>query len=149
MQTPDILTRIASFLDHRSLARMSRTSKENAALLKPEVARYHSLKHAAQLIIDERIRTPTDVYSAWTIEDDGCMIRYFTNKAAGPMALFTVAVDLASHSISVSSQIGYAIKHPNMSTVFSQLIFFHSVTIQTHCKEDVQPASIIQQCPIA
>ena len=147
MQTPDILTRIASFLDHRSLARMSRTSKENAALLKPEVARYHSLKHAAQLIIDERIRTPTDVYSAWTIEGDGCMIRYFTNKAAGPMALFTVAVDLASHSISVSSQIGYAIKHPNMG--FSQLIFFHSVTIQTHCKEDVQPASIIQQCPIA
>jgi hypothetical protein len=164
MQNPDILSLVAASLDYRSLARMLRTSKANAALLTPrftQVARPHSLGHMVQLIIDERMRTPADEYTARTMEDS-CCIRFFNNKNEfGPMAIFTVVED--SHSIIVSTRIGYAMKYPDTEEGFSQILRSHSLTIfpsfdrplrrGTVSNEEYtngfEPAAIIQRCPVA
>ncbi len=166
MQTPDIVSLIAASLDNRSLARMSRTSKENAALLTPKVAaRHRSLEHMAQQIIDERWRTPEVGYTVRTIENRHC-IRYSTDKEFGPMALFQVAVDFAAYSITVSSRIGFSVQYLNTHTVFSQIMEINSITIHpshdrplhqgTVCLRyarereyaDFRSAGIIQWCPV-
>jgi hypothetical protein len=164
MQNPDIVSLIAASLDNRSLNRMSRTSKENAALLTPKVAaRHRSLEHMAQQIIAERWRTPEVEYTVRTIENSHC-IQYSTDNKFGPMALFQVAVDFAAYTITVFSRIGVAVQYHD--TVFNHILILNSITIHpSHDRPlhqgtvflryalereytNFHPVCIVQWCPV-
>jgi hypothetical protein len=159
----DILPLISESLDHKSLALLLATSKENAALLGPlftAKARPHLLRHMAQQIIDACMHAPSDVYSARAIEDDGLSIRFTTPRHDfGPMALFSVAV---SDPIRVTVKVGYNVVYNNSVSSYSFITNITTVhislsarafriergTASTDYVGAFSPERVLEWCPV-